>query len=59
MKRFQSRKASGRFRRNTLENCCGLSCEVCPNEECRRLLPRRVGEPKPETCPHCGATLKA
>ena len=56
VRRFQSRRSNGRFQRNTLENTFGLKAWVCI--ECRRFIPLNVGEPKPETCPHCEKPFK-
>lgn len=58
MKHFQARRGNGRFTGNTMENTFGLHCEVCPNAECRRLNPSKVGEPRPEYCHACGQALK-
>jgi hypothetical protein len=55
MKRFQARRASGRFVRNTLENTFGLTVEVCPH--CQQLNSRKIGEPKPASCHACGQPL--
>jgi hypothetical protein len=57
MRRFQARRGNGKFTRNTMENTFGLHCDVCPNQACRRLSPYRVGEPRPQTCHACGASL--
>ena len=54
-KRFQSRRGSGRFTRNTLQNCFGLRAPVCPS--CRSFNPHGVDEPVPEKCHACGSAL--
>lgn len=55
MGRFQARRRNGRFTRNTLENTFGITAEVCPR--CRQIIPRGLDEPKPQSCPTCGADL--
>lgn len=52
MRRFQARRSSGRFTRNTPENTLGLHIGVCPgrDEWCGRLLPVAVGEKTPDFC---------
>jgi hypothetical protein len=55
--RRQARRGNGRFTRNTMENTFGLHCDVCPNDECRRLNPSPVGAPRPTHCHACGAAL--
>jgi hypothetical protein len=55
-KRFQARRRSGRFTRNTMENTFGLHVVVC--EVCRHLNPWNVGEAAPTKCHHCGASLE-
>lgn len=55
MKRFQARRHSGRFTRNTVENTFGLTVPVCAS--CRGCNPHNVGEPRPTTCHHCGKPL--
>lgn len=53
MKRYQARKSSGRFTRNTPENTFGLHVDVCPGRDgkwCGRLLPVNVGEKRREFC---------
>ncbi len=57
-RRFQARRGNGRFAANTMENTFGLHCEVCPYEDCRRLNPSPVGEPRLETCHACGRDLR-
>ena len=57
MKRFQARRRSGRFTRNTMENSFGLHVEVCEHEDCRILNPWKVGEPRPVNCHRCGRPL--
>jgi hypothetical protein len=59
MARIQSRRSNGRFQRNTLEVCCGLHCEICPNGACRSFNPYGVGEPAPTHCHRCAAVLAA
>lgn len=54
-RRFQARRSSGRFTRNTFENTLGLSLQVCPH--CRRLNPRDAGTPLLTTCHACGKSL--
>jgi hypothetical protein len=56
MKRFQARRSSGRFTRNTTENTFGFHCIVCA--ECRRFNPWNVGTPRPATCHACGKPLR-
>ncbi len=55
MKRFQARRGSGRFTRNTMENTFGLHCPSCP--ECNKFLPHPVGSAPPDTCNGCGAVM--
>lgn len=55
-RRLYSRHGNGRFRRATLENTFGLSAPTCP--QCNRFNPHAVGEPPPETCHACGASMK-
>jgi hypothetical protein len=57
MRRFQARRSSGRFTRNTTENTFGFSCDVC--ESCRRITTWTVGEPRPNACTHCGGILES
>lgn len=52
-KRLYSRTSGGKFRRATLANTLGLVALVC--EDCRRLNPVPVGQPKPTTCHACGS----
>ena len=69
MKRFQDRKANGRFRPNTTENLFGVRVSPCA---CGALNPYSRGEAtvidgfidpfsirwqRPERCSHCGAQL--
>lgn len=53
MKRFQARRGSGRFTRNTMENTFGLRVVVCAG--CRGCNPHGCREPRPEKCGQCGA----
>jgi transposase-like protein len=59
MARRQARRGNGRFTGNTMENTFGLHCDVCPHEDCRRLNPSRVDEPRPHTCHACGRPLQS
>jgi hypothetical protein len=52
-RRIPSRTSGGQFRRATLANTFGLAAPVC--EDCRRLNPVPVGQPKPATCHACGS----
>ena len=58
MKRYQSRRANGRFQKNTLANTFGLNVETCTNPDCRAITPWPVHKEKPTACQRCGATLK-
>lgn len=40
-----------------MENTFGLHCAVCPHDDCRRLNPSKVGEPRPTICHACGQPL--
>lgn len=55
MKRFQARRSSGRFTRNTTENTFGFHAAVCA--KCRRFNTWNIGEPMPERCHACGEAL--
>jgi hypothetical protein len=55
MKRFQARRSSGRFTRNTLENTFGLRADTCP--ACNAFVTCRIGEAPPDTCHRCGAVI--
>lgn len=61
MKRLQARRGNGRFTGNTMENTLGLHTTIherkADGEWCGALNPSRVGEPRPETCSHCGEPL--
>ena len=57
MKRFQARRGSGRFTRNTTENVFGFHTTVCQHDDCRRFNTWNVGEQRPETCHACGRPL--
>lgn len=55
MKRFQARRASGRFTRNTPENTFGLHIDQCG--ACGRLISYPVGDAPPDACHGCGAVI--
>lgn len=61
MGRLQARRGNGRFTPNTMENTLGLHTTIherkVNGEWCGALNPSRVGEPRPETCSHCGESL--
>lgn len=52
MKRFQARRANGRFQRSTLENTFGLRVLVCL--DCRGMTSYGVREDPPRACGQCG-----
>lgn len=60
MRRFQARRANGRFRQNRIEDL-GMHFNVherkVNGDRCGALNPSKVGEPRPETCSHCGEPL--
>lgn len=57
-RRLYSRQSNGQFRRATLANTFGIEAPVCPNPECNRFNPYRIGEPEPVNCHACGQPLK-
>ena len=56
MKRFQARRGSGRFTRNTLENTFGFSAPICA--ECNGFNTVDRGQPMPTTCRQCGKPFR-
>lgn len=58
MARIHQRQASGRFERPSLGRTFGLENIWCPNPECGRGNPSKVGESKPEACQACGQDLR-
>jgi hypothetical protein len=55
--RAYSRRGTGQFRRATLANTFGLDAPACPNPECRRLNPYKLGTPEPTHCHACGGPM--
>jgi hypothetical protein len=61
MKRFQARRSSGRFTRNTTENTFGLSMNIhgrkADGSWCGALNPSKLGEERPTVCNRCGEKI--
>lgn len=51
-RRFQARRANGRFQRNTMASVFGMKVWVCA--ECRGCNPKNLGQPAPSKCAQCG-----
>jgi len=56
MRRYQARRSSGRFTRNTTENTFGFHTVVCA--ACRRFNTWDVGAARPAMCHACGEVLR-